>query len=249
MLGTHSDPHDDGRGLWRASAPRGDRPVPHTVGAVNINLGCGSRWKADWENLDGGPWAKLHRLRSLQVFNSLLPATIRAYPRDLIVWDLRRLPLPFDDDSAAVVFSQYVLEYLSTDEALRVLMDCRRVLAPGGLIRLCQTDIAAMTAYYGNADDLGPTPQAVERARRFLAYAAGEHTKLAVRLLRRGGVQQLFDKPSLEWILVEAGFTEIRFRKLHEGECPDLAALETEWECPLLRVEAHIPANNGGTSP
>jgi hypothetical protein len=81
----------------------------------------------------------------------------------------------------------------------------------------------------------------VARARRFLAAAAPEHTSLRVRLFRRGGVQQLFDRPALEYMLLEAGFTDVRFWRIHEGQCPDLLDLEHEWDPPLIRVEARRP--------
>ncbi len=208
---------------------------------IKLNLGCGTRWKADWANLDGGPFTKALWLRALPVVGRALPATLRNYPKDLIAWDLRRVPLPVRDSSASYIFSQYAFEYLSLDETIRCLRECRRVLAPGGVIRLCQTDIAAMIAVYSAEAGADSTPWAVQRAARFLEHVAGEHTKLSVRLFRRGGIQQLFDKPSLTWILEEVGFTDIRWARIHEGECPDLGQLESEWDCPLLRVEARKP--------
>lgn len=208
---------------------------------LKINIGCGNRWKADWANLDGGPWTKLLRLRSLRILDSILPVTLRNYPRNLIAWDVRRLPLPFAANSASVIFSQYALEYIHPAEALRCLRDCRRILVPGGIIRLCQTDIPAMIESYRRQEDVGPTPRAVQRAGEFLENVAGEHTKLSVRLFRRGGVQQLFDAPSLQWLLTEAGFTDIRLHRIYEGECPDLDQLEAEWRCSLIRAEARNP--------
>ena len=141
----------------------------------------------------------------------------------------------------AVIFSQWVLEYLTVEEAVHTLADCHRVLLPGGLIRLCQTDIGAIVSSYLAQGDVAPTSEALARARTFLASAAPDHTSLNARLFRRGGVQQLFDRPTVEWMLVRAGFTDIRFWKIHEGQCPDLLELEHEWDPPLIRVEARKP--------
>jgi hypothetical protein len=171
----------------------------------------------------------------------LLPTAILRYPRDLIRWELRRVPLPFEERSASVIFSQWVLEYLTVEETARTLADCHRVLAPGGLIRLCQTDIGGIVSAYLAEGEVQPTPEAVARAGRFLAGAARQHTSLGVRLFRRGGVQQLFDRPTFEYMLRRAGFTEIRFWRLHEGQCPDLLEIEHEWDPPLIRVEARRP--------
>ena len=217
---------------------------------VMINLGCGSRWKASWRNLDGGPWTKLHWLRSLPIPEWLLPVAIRRYPRDLVPWDLRRLPLPFADGSASVIFSQWVLEYMTVGEGMRLLAECGRVLAPGGLIRLNQTDIGAIVASYA-VRETGPTAEAAERADRFLAAAAPGHTTLSARLFRRGGVQQLFDRAKLEWMLTETGFEDIRFHDFNQGHCPDLIELEHEWDPPLVRVEARRAYSeaNAGAAP
>jgi hypothetical protein len=206
--------------------------VPH-----RINLGCGERWLPGWRNVDGGPWTRLHWLQATPIPDRLLPSTVRRYPRDLVRWDLRHVPLPFATASASIVFSQWVLEYLTTEESAAILRECRRILRPDGLIRLNQTNIEAIVeAYFDGA--VGPGTEAVARAARFLAAAAPGHTTRSARILRRGGVQQLFDQPKLEWMLSEAGFTEITFVRLHEGECPNLIELEHEWDPPLIRVEA-----------
>ena len=123
--------------------------------SLKVNLGCGARSKADWRNVDGGPWTRVHWLRSLPVPDRLLPSAIRRYPRDLIRWDLRRLPLPFEEHSASVIFSQWVLEYLTEEETVHILADCRRVLLPGGIIRLCQTDIGQIVSAYLAQGDVG----------------------------------------------------------------------------------------------
>jgi SAM-dependent methyltransferase len=215
---------------------------------LRINLGCGARWKSTWSNLDGGSRAKrlwlrtLRAVRAVPVVDRLLPAKFRQYPKDVVVWDMLRLPLPYRTGSASVMFSQYSFEYMRTEHMQAVLDDCRRILAPGGLIRLCQVDIAEIVAQYTAEADVGPSPEALDRARRFLECLGGEHTKLSVRLLHGGGHQQLFDAPKLEWMLSQAGFTDIRFVRFHEGDCPDLDVLEATFEpIPLIRVEARVP--------
>jgi SAM-dependent methyltransferase len=218
-----------------------------TPGSLNINLGCGARWKSTWSNLDGGTRAKRLWLRAMRVLaavpivNRLRPAKLRQYPPDVVIWDMLRTPLPYPTASADVIFSQYSFEYMKQGPLQAILRDCRRILKPGGLIRLCQVDIAGIVERY-RAEDVGPSPRALARAREFLESLGGEHTKLSVRLLHGGGHQQLFDAPTLEWMLGEAGFTDIRFVGFHEGACPDLDVLEANFDpIPLLRVEARAP--------
>jgi predicted SAM-dependent methyltransferase len=213
---------------------------------VKINLGCGRRWKAGWKNLDGGPWTRVSRLRRLKIFNWLLPKACLQYPPDLIVADLRRTPLPFPDDSASVIFSGYALEYLTAVETEEVLRECRRILAPGGLIRLCQTDIGTIIARYVSRKPDRACVGAVENAAEFLRHAAPEHTKWTVRLFRRGGVQQLFDQTSLEYLLQTAGFVDPRYYRTHEGECPDLRSIERpeRQTAPFIHLEARKPVHD-----
>lgn len=222
-------------------------PVP-TRGR-RLNLGCGRRWVAGWDNVDGGPLAKrlwlraIGLVRRIRPLERILPAKLLQYPSDVIVWDLRRTPLPFPDGSAEVMFSQYVLEYLTVEDTRRLLRDCRRVLGPGGIIRLCQTDIRAGIRQYLAESDLEPSPEALVRTRDLHERLNGEHTKLSVRLLHGGGHQQLFDAPSLEWLLREAGFDDVRIVAKGEGRCPSLESLEADFApVPMIRMEGMVPA-------
>jgi predicted SAM-dependent methyltransferase len=222
---------------------------------LRINLGCGVRWVDGWSNLDGGgrvkrTWLRAMRsARSIGVPDGVLPTMLRRYPRDVVLWDMQQTPLPYEDGSASIIFSQYSFEYLSTDHTRKVLKDCARILAPGGLIRLCQTDIGAAIDRYLSDSEVtrseGPTAASLARTWRFLEAVGGEHTKLSVRLLHGGGHQQLFDRASLSWLLTEAGFTDIRFVEMGEGDCPDLERLEATFEpVPMTRVEARLPGGS-----
>lgn len=213
-------------------------------GGLKINLGCGNLWKADWENLDGGFATWFFWCRRLPLLGRLVPRTTQRYPRNLVIHDLRKPPLPFRDGSASVIFSGSVLEYLTGDETLALLRDCRRILRPGGLIRLCQVNIGTIIDCYCKNFQDHPSAAAVENARHFLDRCAPERLQWSVRLFRGGGHHQLFDKPSVEFFLGSAGFVDIRFYKHGEGECPDLASIERseDLQAPWLHVEAKTPA-------
>jgi predicted SAM-dependent methyltransferase len=218
-----------------------------TKEALKINLGCGNLWKDDWCNLDGGPATKLMWCRGVPLLSRCLPATTRRYPPDLIVHNLRRVPLPFGDDSAAVIFTGYAFEYISVNEARALLKDCWRILRPGGLMRMCQTDIAMVVQAYVDGSHGGACQSAIDNAEQFLGLVAPGHRQWSMRIFRGGGVQQLFDKAKIEFMLAEAGFREIRFYRRDEGQCPDLEFLERPERCvaPLLHVEARKPGTAG----
>lgn len=51
--------------------------------------------------------------------------------------DIRKVPFPFQDNSAEMIFACHVMEHVSSGDAMRFLTDCYRILKPGGVIRIC----------------------------------------------------------------------------------------------------------------
>lgn len=51
--------------------------------------------------------------------------------------DVTKLPLPFEDNSVEMVFMEHLGEHISTHQLLYLLDDCRRILQPGGTMRIC----------------------------------------------------------------------------------------------------------------
>lgn len=89
-----------------------------------LNLGCGGRFHPDWINMD------------------VAPSDPRVIPVDLS----RGIPLP--EASCAVVYHAAVLEHFRPADALALLRDCRRVLAPGGIIRVGVPDLEVLCRLY-----------------------------------------------------------------------------------------------------
>ena len=52
-----------------------------------------------------------------------------------LAWDVRR-PLPFADGIAEAIFLERVFEHMTLEGGMSVLCHCRRVLAPGGVLRV-----------------------------------------------------------------------------------------------------------------
>lgn len=89
-----------------------------------LNLGCGRRFHPDWTNLD------------LQPCDPAVKA-----------WNVN-LPLPFADRSFDAVYHSHLLEHLRPNEALSFLRECRRVLRPGGIIRIAVPDLETIAQLY-----------------------------------------------------------------------------------------------------
>jgi SAM-dependent methyltransferase len=96
-----------------------------------LNLGCGARFctAPDWINID---------------FQSFSP-NVKQY-------DLKQ-GIPFADDSVDAVYHSHVLEHFPTPEAVRFLAECRRVLKPGGIVRVVVPDLESIAKAYLQALD------------------------------------------------------------------------------------------------
>lgn len=97
--------------------------------ALRVNIGCGSVFHPDWVNLDIVP---VH------------PSVRR--------WDARG-PLPFEAGTVDAVYSSHVLEHLTPDDARLLLRDIKRVLKPGGVVRLVLPDLEEQARTYLAAID------------------------------------------------------------------------------------------------
>jgi len=89
-----------------------------------LNLGCGQRFHPDWVNVD---------------FHSSDPA--------VMAHDLRQ-GIPFSGGSFDVVYHSHILEHFPVEAAHGFLVECFRVLKPGGLIRVAVPDLEQIARLY-----------------------------------------------------------------------------------------------------
>ena len=89
-----------------------------------LNIGCGRRYHRGWTNLD-----------------------LESRDTSVIQWDITS-GLPFEDNSLDVVYHSHVLEHLRPDDGERLLEECYRVLAPGGVLRVVVPDLEKIAQLY-----------------------------------------------------------------------------------------------------
>lgn len=116
-----------------------------------LNLGCGDCLHPDWTNID------------------LVAASV-----DVMACDIRR-PLPFTSGSCEAVYAAHVLEHLRPGEARQLLAEIRRLLRPGGVVRIVVPDLEGIARAY---------LASLERATAFgTAESRWEHRWMIVELL------------------------------------------------------------------
>jgi SAM-dependent methyltransferase len=140
---------------------------------LKLHIGCGKRFIPGFVHID-------------QV----------AFPHVDHVQDIRKLA-NFPDNSAGLIYACQVIEYFDREEVIDVLTDWRRVLAPGGILRLSVPNFAVICKLY----------QAGFKLDWFLGTLYGRipdgKTGFAYHCTT-------FDEQSLRELLGKLGFTEIR---------------------------------------
>jgi predicted SAM-dependent methyltransferase len=176
-----------------------------TAGTLRLNLGSGDIPKEGWINVD--------------LFGSA--ADLRL--------DLRR-PLPFPDDSASYIYTEHFFEHLEypnvtksmgwdlesdgPSEALQFLRECKRVLAPGGILDVVVPDAEGMIGVYvARGHSVNET---------VIPWWGPAWCKTAldrVNYLFRQGRQHkyAYDEETLTGVLQSVGFRDIRRRPFDPG--------------------------------
>jgi SAM-dependent methyltransferase len=91
---------------------------------ILVNIGCGGVYHLGWINLDFSPVGQ----------------GVRPY-------DARKR-LPFADASVDAVYHAHLLEHLESDDARQFLIECHRVLRPGGVVRVVVPDLEGIAQAY-----------------------------------------------------------------------------------------------------
>ena len=103
------------------------------------------------------------------------------------------------------------------------LRQCRRVLRPGGIVRLATPDLAELVAdYIGKSSPFlsrydTPADAFCGEYRAYSDPQANGVKKFVKKVLGGDSHQWLYDADSLAHLLREGGFTEIRRRAFREG--------------------------------
>ncbi|WP_350353340.1 methyltransferase domain-containing protein [Microbacterium sp. A8/3-1] len=136
-------------------------------------------------------------------------------------------PLPFDDDTFDWIYAEHLLEHLSLRDAIAWLTEARRILRPGGVLRLSTPDLELyMRGYLSGSffddhrrivDENLPLP-AMPTRRAFMVN----------QIFAFYGHQWIYDFDEVVFALTEAGFraAEVERMSFGQGARADVAALD-----------------------
>ena len=135
-------------------------------------------------------------------------------------WDLTS-KLPFPDGAANAVFLEHVLEHFPLETVLAMLAECRRVLAPGGILRAGVPDFGRYAESYAG-DRAFLEEQRPGRPTPLLALA---------EVALSHGHRSVWDAETLVRVLAESGLVQVRRRAFGDtdlDESPDNPQREAE---------------------
>ena len=117
---------------------------------------------------------------------------------------------PIADATFDYVYSEHMIEHIAWDVGRRMLAECRRILKPGGTLRVATPDLAVIIGLYRSDD-----PMAARYVRwitdRSIRGLNAYHPAFVINnAFRNWGHQFLYDAEVLQASLRDAGFRAIR---------------------------------------
>lgn len=182
-------------------------------GVKKLQIGTGPQPKPDWLNTDLKPRSS-----------------------DVVYLDARG-PMAFPDDSFDFIFAEHLIEHLDYLHGLRCISECRRVLKPGGVLRLATPDLYQYVKLLEETDKDPELQAHVEWynnryvRRRKETYGDGPIFPFNT-LFRKFGHLFLYTPETLLESLATAGFSNIRQVQPSESQ-----------HAELKNLEAHDPGN------
>jgi predicted SAM-dependent methyltransferase len=157
-----------------------------------------------------------HAVRKLQIgagrtsLDGWLSSDIRPAGGHVLFLDATK-PFPFAGAVFDYVFSEHMIEHITWSEGLSMLRECRRVLKPGGKVRIATPDLRVFLGLYQNPRD--PLNEAYMQwftALRTSGIPCARASFVVNAAFRNWGHQFLYDGELLTLALQEAGFINIQ---------------------------------------
>jgi predicted SAM-dependent methyltransferase len=214
-----------------------------------VNLGCGHVHPPGWINIDNSnrAWlvARLPWLDRLLTRVGVLKPTV--FAPDIRIHNLSK-PLPFRPNSVACIYAGEVWEHFEYPDAVRLTGECFRVLAPGGVLRLCVPDGPTFWMKYLELYEQEMAKPRSERSAQELRKQVGKYFREIYTRRRIFGSmghthKWQFDEVQFIELFESAGFVSVERMPFHKSRIPGIEAVERS---DFLIVEGVKPDATAG---
>jgi predicted SAM-dependent methyltransferase len=217
------------------------RELVARLGLSGINCGCGRGLEPGWLNTD------LVRIQERDGRESELDRLARVDEQLYFLRHDATEPYPLEDECFDWAYSEHFFEHLKLEEGIAWLAEMRRVLRPGGLVRITTPNLTLFVQAY-----LDPEHPFNEQNRELLLKTAWFKERgvpdrpawMLNNIFLGWGHRWIYDFDELKHALVTAGFdpSTVVERAFSEGGMREVAALDLEGRAPqTLYVEARTP--------
>lgn len=190
-----------------------------------LNLCCGANRPLSDE------WVNLDQLRA-----TLLPGTPERFHLDAetnyVEHNVLTGALPFEDETFDGVLMSHCLEHWPCEEGAAVMMECRRVLKPGGVLLVSVPD----ASYFRKVHDEDTPENAVRLFGEPIHLPDGENTFTGYALWCPGRHKVILTEDALWHYFKRAGFND-PWRVLVSVERPSDAAMAIQFTFPVPVAE------------
>lgn len=220
--------------------------ILQTHSGIRVNVGCGLSPTPGWLNFDNSFSVRVARLPVVSAAlrgMGLLPAKSAELAEMGRTGSVRfanaAVRIPCAAASVAVVYSSHMIEHLDRSEARAFLTEVKRVLRPGGVVRIAAPDLSRLVRDYiasGDAD----------------GFVAGTHMGLDRPAGLRGWARWavvgprhhlwMYDGESLTRLMRETGFADVAVLPPGSSRIPEPGHLDLrERAAESVYVEAVRP--------
>ena len=134
--------------------------IRETQSGIRVNVGCGLSFTPGWLNFDNSfsvrvtGWPVVPTLLARTGFLTAKSAELAEMARrGSVRFANAAARIPCATSSVAAVYSSHMIEHLDRGEARAFLAEVRRVLSPGGVVRIAAPDLSLLVRNYGRTGD------------------------------------------------------------------------------------------------
>jgi len=202
-------------------------PLAATVladaGVRGVQFGCGGRLAKGVLNTDlvGFTDVRLRATEPGRVF--------RVNDAPFVHHDVTR-PLPVEDGAFEWAYSEHLIEHIPQAHAVVWLKDVRRLLKPGGLLRLTTPDLERYAAAYVARDEAFFAEHSRRMKEFGLAAMPTRRAFMVNQIFQFWGHRWIYDLDELVHVLTQAGFRAdaVQRRSFQESALAEAGALDSE---------------------